>query len=41
MGTTLLLAMTGQTFMLSNQPIWVQPIAIALSVDQRGNIPNE
>lgn len=41
MGTTLLLAMTGQTFILSNQPIWVQPIAIALSVDQRGNIPNE
>ncbi|AAL49567.1 unknown [Sinorhizobium phage PBC5] len=41
MGTTLLLAMTGETFMLSNQPIWVQPIAIALSIDQRGNIPAE
>lgn len=41
MGTTLLLAMTGQTFILSNQPIWVQPIAIALSIDQRGNIPQE
>lgn len=41
MGTTLLLAMTGQTFMLSSQPIWVQPIAMALSVDQRGNIPHE
>jgi hypothetical protein len=32
MGTTLLLAASGQTFMLSNQPIWVRPIAIALSV---------
>lgn len=41
MGTTLLLAMTGETFVLSAQPIWVQPIAIALAVDQRGNIPNE
>ncbi|WPE19886.1 DNA cytosine methyltransferase [Shinella zoogloeoides] len=41
MGTTLLLAMTGQTFMLSSQPIWVQPIAMALAVDQRGNIPHE
>lgn len=40
MGTTLLLAMTGETFMLSSQPIWVQPIAMALSVDQRGNIPD-
>lgn len=39
MGTTLLLAMTGETFMLSSQPIWVQPIAIALTVDQRGNDP--
>ncbi|MGK9200469.1 DNA cytosine methyltransferase [Sinorhizobium meliloti] len=41
MGTTLLLAMTGETFMLSNQPIWVQPIAVALSIDQRGNVPAE
>lgn len=41
MGTTLLLAMTGTTFMLSAMPIWVQPIALALAVDQRGNIPNE
>nr|WP_210339001.1 DNA cytosine methyltransferase [Ensifer sp. ENS04] len=41
MGTTLLLAMTGETFILSNQPIWVQPIALALSIDQRGNIPHE
>jgi len=37
MGTTLLLAMTGHTFILSNQPIWVQPIAIALSVDHSVN----
>lgn len=41
MATTLLLAMSGETFMLSNQPIWVQPIALALAVDQRGNIPHE
>jgi site-specific DNA-cytosine methylase len=41
MGTTLLLAMTGETFMLSSQPIWVQPIALALAVDQRGNLPAE
>jgi len=41
MGTTLLLAMTGETFVLSSQPIWVRPIAMALAVDQRGNIPHE
>jgi site-specific DNA-cytosine methylase len=34
MGTTLLLAWSGETFMLSSQPIWVQPIAIAMSVSQ-------
>ena len=33
MGTTLLLAWAGETFMLSSQPIWVRPIAIALAVD--------
>lgn len=32
MGETLLLAASGQTFMLSNTPIWVRPLAIALSV---------
>lgn len=32
MGTTLLLAWAGETFHLSATPIWVQPIAIALSV---------
>jgi site-specific DNA-cytosine methylase len=32
MGTTLLLAMSGETFMLSSQPIWVRPVAVALSV---------
>jgi hypothetical protein len=35
MGTTLLLAMSGETFMLSNTPIWVRPVAIALSVHYR------
>jgi len=34
MGTTLLLAWSGETFMLSNTPIWVQPVAMALSVKQ-------
>ncbi|HBO6907899.1 TPA: DNA cytosine methyltransferase [Pseudomonas aeruginosa] len=34
MGTTLLLAEAGETFMLSNTPIWVRPIAVALSVSQ-------
>ncbi|MBD9629787.1 DNA cytosine methyltransferase [Pseudomonas sp. PDM19] len=32
MGTTLLLAGMGETFMLSSMPIWVQPVAVALSV---------
>jgi hypothetical protein len=32
MGTTLLLAWSGETFVLSAMPIWVQPIAVALSV---------
>lgn len=34
MGTTLLLAGMGETFMLSSMPIWVQPVAVALSVSQ-------
>lgn len=33
MGTTLLLAWSGETFMLSSTPVWVRPIAIALAVD--------
>lgn len=37
MGTTLLLAMTGETFMLSSAPIWVRPVAMALAVDHAGN----
>jgi site-specific DNA-cytosine methylase len=36
MGTTLLLARSGQTFTLSSQPIWVRPLARAISV----NLPN-
>lgn len=32
MATTLLLAWAGETFVLSAMPIWVQPIAVALSV---------
>lgn len=34
MGTTLLLAGMGETFMLSNTPIWVRNVAVALSVAQ-------
>lgn len=32
MGTTLLLAESGETFLLSSTPVWVRPIAIALTV---------
>jgi site-specific DNA-cytosine methylase len=32
MGTTLLLAATGATFQLSNLPIWVRPVGVALAV---------
>lgn len=31
-GTTLLLAWSGETFQLSAAPIWVRPVAVALSV---------
>lgn len=31
-GTTLLLAEAGETFLLNSQPIWVRPVAVALSV---------
>lgn len=34
MGTTLLLAMAGETFVLSSAPIWVRPVAVALSLKQ-------
>ncbi|MGG4659319.1 DNA cytosine methyltransferase [Pseudomonas vlassakiae] len=40
MGTTLLLAAQGETFMLSSMPIWVRPVAVGLSVAQRG-VPND
>ncbi|AJG19022.1 DNA cytosine methyltransferase [Cupriavidus basilensis] len=36
MGTTLLLAETGDTFRLSATPIWVRPVAVALSVANVG-----
>lgn len=35
MGTTLMLAETGETFMLSATPVWVRPVAIALTVAQQ------
>ncbi len=34
MGRTLLMAWSGESFLLSAEPIWVQPIAVALSVQQ-------
>jgi hypothetical protein len=33
MGRTLLLAWSGETFLLCNDPIWVQPLTVALSVE--------
>lgn len=39
MGTTLLLAELGETFMLSNMPIWVRPVAVGLSVAQKRERP--
>ncbi|MEZ1840325.1 DNA cytosine methyltransferase [Pseudomonas putida] len=35
MGTTLLLAAQGETFMLSSMPIWVRPVAVDLSVSHQ------
>lgn len=34
MGQTLLLAWSGESFLLSSQPIWVRPVVTALSVDR-------
>ncbi len=34
MGTTLLLAWSGETFVLSSTPIWVRPVAMALSLPE-------
>lgn len=34
MGTTLLLAWSGETFVLSATPIWVRPVAVALTMAQ-------
>ncbi len=39
MGTTLLLAEQGETFMLNNTPIWVRNVAVALSVAQQDATP--
>lgn len=36
MGETLLLAWAGETFTLSSQPVWVKPIAAALSLPDAG-----
>lgn len=34
MGTTLLLAWSGETFVLSSTPIWVRPVAMALTLPE-------
>lgn len=36
MGRTLLLAWAGETFVLSAEPIWVRPVAVALALRQGG-----
>lgn len=38
MGTTLLLAWAGETFVLSAMPIWVQPVALAIAVAGSGGV---
>lgn len=38
MGTTLMLAETGETFMLSSTPVWVRPVAIALTVTLQSEV---
>jgi site-specific DNA-cytosine methylase len=38
MGRTLLLAWSGERFFLSEEPIWVQPVAVALSVQHPGDV---
>ncbi|WP_167141375.1 DNA cytosine methyltransferase [Pseudomonas sp. OTU750018] len=38
MGTTLLLAGAGETFMLSNMPVWVRPVAVGLSVSHQDSV---
>ncbi|MBH4090640.1 DNA cytosine methyltransferase, partial [Pseudomonas aeruginosa] len=34
MGTTLLLAEAGETFLLSSTPIWVRQVAVGLSISE-------
>ncbi|WP_197364751.1 hypothetical protein, partial [Streptomyces clavuligerus] len=41
MGQTILLARTGETFVLGSTPIWVRPLAVALSVDVQPHRNNE
>ena len=36
---TMLLADAGESFMLSNTPIWVRPLAVALAVDTSQQVP--
>ncbi|MBI5330085.1 MAG: DNA cytosine methyltransferase [Betaproteobacteria bacterium] len=38
MGKTLLLAWSGETFSLGNTPIWVRPVAVALSVRENRHV---
>ncbi|MCY1296154.1 hypothetical protein D9M70_455280 [compost metagenome] len=38
MGTALLLAESGEKFMLSATPVWVRPVVVALSVAQPAEV---
>lgn len=38
MGTTLLLAESGETFQLSSTPVWVRSVALALTLPQHGGL---
>jgi site-specific DNA-cytosine methylase len=38
MGQTILLARNGETFVLGSTPIWVRPLAVAVSVAQEGGL---
>ena len=37
-GQTLLLAWSGETFVLGSTPIWVRDVAVAVAVDQKANV---
>ncbi|MCY1313718.1 hypothetical protein D9M70_642680 [compost metagenome] len=38
MGTTLLLAEQGETFILNSMPVWVRPLAMAMSLARQEEV---